>query len=181
MITNLPISFLQEKIQELQTALFFDDSESLLKLPTHVIAGTEIDTEGQMWFVIPKPLQQLGAFNQEFHAKLDFFKKGKDFYIKVLGKASIVTDKAEMENFIATSEETAQRVKDGEVVVIKVVANSIDFFETPARVNSQTWIEKGKIQFSNLFLNAHNGLVFRENMNKSSSLVNKAQLMANKA
>ncbi len=171
MTTNLPISFLQEKIQELQTALFFDDSESLLKFPTHVIAGTEIDVEGQLWFVIPKPLQQLGAFNHEFHAKLDFFKKGKEFYIKVLGKASIVINSDEMENFMATSEEMAQRVKDGEMIVIKVVATSIDFYETPARVNSQTWIEKGKIQFSNLFLSAHNGLVFRENMNKSSSHV----------
>ncbi|MDR3712053.1 MAG: hypothetical protein P4L51_04500 [Puia sp.] len=168
MTTNLPISFLQEKIQELETALFFDDSESLLKIPTHVITKTEIDVEGQLWFVIPKPMQHLGAFNHEFHAKLDFFKKGKDFHIKVIGKANIVTDSAEMGNFIATSEEVAQRVENGEVIVIKVTASSMDFFETPARAASQTWIEKGKIQFSNWFMNAHNGLIFRENMKSSS-------------
>ncbi len=172
MNTNLPIAFLQERIQELQTALFFDDSESLLKLPTHVITAAEIDSEGQLWFVIPKPAQELGAFNHAFHAKLDFFKKGKDFYIKVIGNASIVTDSKEMENFLAVSEETAQRVKDGEVIVVKIAAGSIDFYETPARAAiSQTWIGKGKIQFSNWFLNAQNGFALRESLNKTPSRI----------
>ena len=69
---------LKSKIMELQSALLFTESSSLVKLPTHVISDVEIDEEGQIWFVIPKPIQHIDAFDKEIPAKLDFFKKGLD-------------------------------------------------------------------------------------------------------
>src|SRR5882762_4160018 len=82
---ELQTGILKSKIVELQSALFFTESSSLVKLPTHVISETEIDAEGQIWFVIPKPAQHIEAFDKEIPAKLDYFQKGKEFFVKVTG------------------------------------------------------------------------------------------------
>ena len=75
---------------ELQSALFFTESSSLLRLPTHVISNVSIDEEGHIWMAIPKPAQRIEEFETEIPAKLDFFKKHKrpeggddDFQVRV--------------------------------------------------------------------------------------------------
>ena len=62
---ELQAGILKSKIMELQSALFFNESASILKLPTHVISDVEMDEEGQIWFVIPRPMQQIEAFEKE--------------------------------------------------------------------------------------------------------------------
>src|SRR5258707_10410160 len=89
---ELQAGILKSKISELQSALFFNESNSIVKLPTHVISDVELDNEGQIWFVIPKPAMNLEAYDKEIPTKLDFFKKGKDFFVKVRGIAFLQTD-----------------------------------------------------------------------------------------
>src|SRR5882724_5391911 len=105
MITQLPIKFLQQKIKELQSALFLTESDSLVKMPTHVITAAEADDAGQIWFIIPKPSQHINAFDETFSAKLDFFKKGKGFYLKIQGVASIVANRKDMESVAGISDD----------------------------------------------------------------------------
>src|SRR5438876_11438016 len=102
-LQELQTGVLKSKIMELQSALFFTESSSLVKLPTHVISEAEVDAEGQIWFVIPKPAQHIEAFDKEIPAKLDYFKKGKEFFVKVKGLACLMTDTAEIENNQALS------------------------------------------------------------------------------
>ena len=83
---------LKSKIMELQSALFFNESKSIVKLPTHVISDVELDSEGSIWFVIPKPSMHIEAYDKEIPAKLDFFKKGTDFFVKVRGTAFLQTE-----------------------------------------------------------------------------------------
>ncbi len=64
---------LKSKIKELNSALFFTESSSIVKLPTHVISAVELDNEGQAWFVISKPAMNLEAYDKELPTKLDFF------------------------------------------------------------------------------------------------------------
>ena len=54
---------LKSKILELQSALLFTDSASIVKLPTHVISQVEIDEKENIWFVIPRPAQHIGRGN----------------------------------------------------------------------------------------------------------------------
>src|SRR5215467_3919246 len=96
MSTNLPLSFIHDKIDELQNALFFSMSESVLKIPSCVVNVIKVDDVGQIWFAIPHPTQHLYQFDSCFAAKLDFFKKGKEFYLKILGKAFIIIDPEEI-------------------------------------------------------------------------------------
>jgi hypothetical protein len=135
MITDLPIKFLQQKVQELQSALFFPETGSLLKIPTHVVTAAEVDEDGQVWFIIPRPAQHMDEADMTFPAKLDFFRKGKGFFLKVTGKAYIVCEAASVK-CRSIPEEIIQRLKSKQAVAIKVIIQSADYFENVARPTS---------------------------------------------
>src|SRR6185437_1626588 len=109
---------LKSRIRELQSALFFTESKSIVKLPTHVISDVELDSDGQIWFVIPKPAMHIEAYEREIPAKLDFFKKGKDFFVKIRGIAYLQADTAEAN--AALSEEMRRKMNDETVMAVKV-------------------------------------------------------------
>lgn len=129
MVTVLPLSFIQNKIEELRNALFFSTSESLLRIPTHIIDVLKVDELGQIWFAVPKPPQDIHEFDNSFGAKLDFFKKGKDFYLKILGKAFIVNDPEEINTIIYINDEIKDKARKREIVLIKVKITHADYAE----------------------------------------------------
>jgi hypothetical protein len=57
-------------------------SDAVLKIPTCVIKCLELMNWSR--FVVPKPSQLIHAFDKIFPVKLDFFRKGRSFYLKVL-------------------------------------------------------------------------------------------------
>jgi hypothetical protein len=148
---DLPINFLREKIEELQHALFFSDSDSLLRIPTHVISVAATDEEAQIWFELPRPAQCIRQFEKSIPARLDFFKKGKDFYLKIRGKASIVLEEVEMQPHI--SEEILKRVQRAASMIMRVKISHADYFESTPKT-SQNWIKHGGTQFYNWLLNS---------------------------
>jgi hypothetical protein len=129
---ELEIGIMKSKIMELKSALFFTESASILKLPTHVISDVEINEEGQICFVIPRPAQALEAFEQEMPAKLDFFKKGKDFFVKVKGKAQLIDNKEEA------------------VISVKVTIQKAEFVDNSPKL-SQSWLQTSRSQLSSWF------------------------------
>src|SRR4051812_12535164 len=96
MIQDLSVSVLREKIKDLENALFMSESNALVSLPTHIVRVSEVDEEGNVWFIIPKPTQVIESFSKEMPAKLDFFKKGSSFFLKISGVATIVCTSREM-------------------------------------------------------------------------------------
>src|ERR1700748_570895 len=96
MIQDMSITVLREKIKELENALFMSESNALVSLPTHIVRVSEVDEEGNIWFIIPKPTQVIESFSKEMPAKLDFFKKGKEFFLKVSGIATIIWSAQEL-------------------------------------------------------------------------------------
>jgi len=153
MITQLPIKFLQQKIKELQSALFLTESDSLVKMPTHVITAAEADDAGQIWFIIPKPSQHINAFDETFSAKLDFFKKGKGFYLKIQGVASIVANRKDMESVAGISDDMKQKM-DENVVAIRVKVQYADYFENIPKSSSANWILNGTSHLYNWLFNS---------------------------
>ncbi|MBS1663275.1 MAG: hypothetical protein JST68_19685 [Bacteroidetes bacterium] len=138
---------LKSKIEELQSALFFTESVSLIKLPTHVISDVEIDNEGDIWFVIPKPVQHIEAFEKEIPAKLDFFKKGMDFFVKVRGTAYLITDASEMAGLSA---ELQGKMVDGTVIGVKVKVQQTDMVDNAPKP-AQNWLQASRSQLSSWF------------------------------
>jgi len=151
MTRDLTIPFLQEKIQELQSALFFAELNSLLTIPTHVITAEVVDDAAQIWFVVPNRGLAANEFDKEFSAKLDFFKKGKDFYIKIKGIANIVTDEKEMIGF--ESKEILCSIQQGDAMVIKVRVQHADYFEATPKPATQSWIKNSGAHLFNWLLN----------------------------
>lgn len=151
MTRDLTIPFLQEKIQALQNALFFAEINSLFTIPTHVITAEVVDDAAQIWFVVPCQGASVEAFDREFSAKLDFFKKGKDFYLKVKGIATIVTDEKEMIGF--ESREIRSRIQKGDAMVIKVKVQQADYFESSPKPAAQNWIKNSGAHLFNWLMN----------------------------
>ena len=91
---------IRDKILELRSALFFDLSESVLRLPTMVVHTLDVDEAGQLWFVMPRPLQKVSEFDTSFPAQLNYFRKNAAYSMLIRGKGYIVHDPEELTNWI---------------------------------------------------------------------------------
>lgn len=136
MATAQQLNFLQEKIKEIGSAIFFNLSDSVLKLPTSLVTTLKVDDYGFVWFFIQRPRQQLKEFETEFPVRLDFFKKGKSCYLQVMGKGWVVTDPEEMNAFVHLPEE-AKQVARQDMVLVKVKIMRAEYYET--RTSRQSW------------------------------------------
>ncbi len=96
MFNDKNLTFIKEKIQDLGIALFHCHSKSLLTIPTTVIQTHSVDKNGDILFFINRPKQHINEFDQEFLVGLNYLKKGKNYFINILGKARIVKDPEEL-------------------------------------------------------------------------------------
>jgi hypothetical protein len=151
MITNLPGKLLKRKLAELNSALFFAEGDSLFKLPNHLVTEMEINDDGEIRFVIPKPAQDLEAFDKEFPVRLEFFKKGIAYRLKLQGKGAIVEDSAEMEKWLSVSEARQEKAKTETMIMVKVMVKYIDYIGNvpgsfPSRLKNQLteWLFSSK-------------------------------------
>lgn len=127
MNTNLPGKLLKRKLAELNNALFFAEGDSLFKLPNHLVSEMEINDAGEIRFVIPKPAQNIEAFDKEFPVRLEFFKKGIAYRLKLQGKGTIVEDTAEMEKWLAVSSTRQEKAQKESMIMIKVTVQFVDY------------------------------------------------------
>jgi general stress protein 26 len=142
MIQELSIAFLKEKIKELENALFMSESNALISLPTHIVRISEVDEEGNIWFIIPKPTQVIESFSKEMPAKLDFFKKGKDFFLKISGVASIAWSTAELKCPKLAGQFSGSFEKNN-VVAVKVKVESSEYVGKTAKPSSNPLLYVG--------------------------------------
>ena len=96
---------IRQKIESLKTAIMYSTSNDVLKLPTHIVHTLKVDDNGYLWFIVPKPTQQIAAFESKFPVELQYFKKGSPDVINVHGAAQIVTDEATIATIDFISEE----------------------------------------------------------------------------
>ncbi len=86
---NNDLVFLNEKIHEIGSALFFPDNRNHFRYPASIINIARIDAAGNLWFYVYQPWTSEEALQNGFPVTMDFFRKGKDFSIKVQGSATI--------------------------------------------------------------------------------------------
>ena len=142
MIRDLSIEFLSKKIKELENALFMSESNALVSLPTHIINVSEVDEDGNIWFIIPKPTQVIESFSKEMPAKLDFFKKGKEFFVKVSGLASIAWSIEDMKCPKLAKQFSGSFEKDN-VVAVKVKVEYSEYTEKTPKPSSNPLMQMG--------------------------------------
>jgi general stress protein 26 len=150
MIQDMSVTFLRKKITELENALFMSESNALVNLPTHIVRVSEVDEEGNVWFIIPRPTQVIESFPNEMSAKLDFFKKGKEFFLKISGVASIVWTANEMKE-ANLSKQFSDSIRKGDVA-IKVKVENTEYIEKTPKPSSNPLLNVGS-QVYNWLLN----------------------------
>lgn len=138
MLNHTDLSFLQEKIQDLRSALFFSQNSSLLKISTTIVTILKADEFGQVWFFVPRPSQALHEFDREFPARLEFFRKGRRFFLHLTGRAFIVDDPEEINGLVYDDikEKTADHM-----VLIRVKMLKADYFESLSPSTVGWWKE----------------------------------------
>lgn len=133
------LSFLQDKIREIGSAIFFNLSDAVLKLPTSIVSTLTVDDFGYVWFFVQRPKQHLQEFEMAFPVRLDFYKKGKSYFLQVSGKGWVVNDPDELNSVVSIPEELRE-VASSEMVLVKVKIMKAEYFETdPARVKHSWW------------------------------------------
>jgi hypothetical protein len=141
----LSITFIRQKVRDLENALFFSMSDSVLKIPACVVRVLETDELGQLWFVIPKPSQFIHAFDKTFPVKLDFSRKGRDFYLKIFGKAFLVNDPEEINSAECINENTKQEARRNESVLVRVKITHAEYVEkAPAQPTAKMLVNQVK-------------------------------------
>ena len=121
-------AFLQDKIKHLGSAIFFNQSDSVLKLPASIVRILHIDEYGYIWFFVQRPPQQLTEFEKEFPVKLDFFRKGLDYSLQVIGNGYIVNDPEEL--LIVTSNiNEVNQFDPAKMILIKVKMTRADLYD----------------------------------------------------
>jgi len=150
MIQDMSVTFLRKKITELENALFMSETNALVNLPTHIVRVSEVDEDGNVWFIIPRPTQVIESFSNEMPAKLDFFKKGKEFFLKISGVASIVWTANEMKE-ANLSKQFSDSLRKGDVA-IKVKVENTEYIEKTPKPSSNPLFNVGS-QVYNWLLN----------------------------
>lgn len=154
MVNQSNLQFLQGKIQELRNALFFSQNTSLLRMSTTIVSILKVDELGQVWFFVPRPQQALHEFDREFPVKLEFFRKGKRFFLHVAGKAFIVTDPEEINSLVY--DDIKEQIA-GHMVLIKVKMMRADYFESTTVARHAGWWRELRTQLLAWLFNTRPG------------------------
>jgi general stress protein 26 len=131
------LHFLQEKIEQIGSAIFFNLSDSVLKLPTSIVTTLKVDDFGYVWFFVKKPNQHIQEFEKEFPVRMDFFKKGMDYFLQVSGKGWVVIDPEQVAHFIEANNEVHTGIFN-DMVLVKVKMLKAEYYETQ-NAGKATW------------------------------------------
>lgn len=136
MITDSSFQFIKEKIIEVGSAILYNEADDIFKLPTSLIIIRHIDDEGHIWVGMNKPSQSLDAFEKEFPVRLEFFKKGKDYNLEVMGNAFIPDSEEIMLSNLST-------LKNQILVKVKII-NAKYFARHPEKLSLdfKAWLRK---------------------------------------
>jgi general stress protein 26 len=151
MVTYLPLFFLKEKINELQTALFFNHSSSVFKIPTSVVRVLDTDDCGQIWFCLPAYNGVVNEMDKRFPAFLQFFKKGKQFHVKITGRGYIVNDPEEVNGIEWIDNEMKIAAISGKTMLVKVKIQYADYFEQKKKQEKIAWKSVFKSAYAAIF------------------------------
>jgi len=94
------LAFVQLKIAEIRTALFFCSNNTILPLPAYIISDIKTNENHLISFFISTDWNN-NVFRQGlFPGKLEFYKKGYPFTLKIEGLAKLIHNKTDMQDLM---------------------------------------------------------------------------------
>lgn len=155
MVNQLHLNFLREKISDLQSALLYNMSRSVLKLPTSVVLATHVDDMGFIWLLAHRPAQDIKEFERNFPVNLNFYQKGIPYYLNVSGKASIVLEPSEIDEMQENTTASSNYVGD-EWMFIKVEITDAEYHGAMEQSSERGWIPALSSYWNKLFSTQQN-------------------------
>lgn len=135
MITDTNLRFISDKIADLQNAVMYSMSNSLIKLPNDIVTFVKVDEEGHLWFLSHLPCQSVKECEQVFPARLHFFRKGRNYFVEVSGKATVISKIPSAFSF-DTGNYNAKKA-----VLIKMTMSNVEYVEPLEQHAKPKWKE----------------------------------------
>lgn len=148
--TTQQLTFLQERINQIGSAIFYNESDAVLKLPTSVVTSLKVDDYGYIWFFVKKPVQDIKEFEPEFPVRLDFFRKGVAYNLKVSGKGWMITDPEVMYAFLELNEDINASIFN-DMALVKVKMQKVEYYEIAGRKVKSNWLQSAMTSVTTLF------------------------------
>jgi hypothetical protein len=127
MMHDTNLQFIRERISELKSAIMYNNSQDVLRVPNNIAEAVEVDKEGVLWFTIKRPAGFMQQCDQVFPARLHFYRKGFFYHIEVSGKATVV-------NYMYSDHKE-------DIVLLRMDMNEVEYTE-PQGVRERSSIEK---------------------------------------
>ena len=127
MTKDFNLRLIRDRIYEMHSAIMYNLSDEVLRLPNNIVNVVKVDDEGQLWFVCDKPAYQPRQYSELFPVRLQFYRKGKLFHLEVSGPAAFANI------FRYENEVLADRV------LIKMKMKNITYTETPQKTTTDAW------------------------------------------
>ncbi len=126
------LRLIREKIYETHSAIMYNLSNDIVRLPNNIVNVVEVDDDGQLWFLCDKPSYHPDQYPEVFPVRLHFYRKGKPFHIEVSGPAEIANSFRNEEEILANR------------WFIKMKMKNITYTEAQekANINVMPWINK---------------------------------------
>ncbi len=122
------LGFLKDRIFEIKSALLYSLSDEIVKIPASIISVLKIDAEGQLWFFVNRPKRLFFEEDKIFPARLQFYRKGKPFYLLVTGIASIDECKEVVHAFTGLEQEVESKAME-DMLLIKLKMTKAEYYE----------------------------------------------------
>ena len=161
MTTQNQLGFISDKIRQLQTAILYCHSNSVLQIPASLVHSQHVDEEGCIWMYINKPDQYVHEFDSTFHVALNYYKKGTPFFLNTYGIARVVDSTTGLKQL---PPDLLQAFNNNKLLIcIRILeANYYENQPKPA----MNLLQKCTQSLSNLFLGSNDYYYFNEEQRK---------------
>jgi len=114
------------------SAIMYNLSNDVVRLPNNIVNVVEVDDEGQLWFLCDRPLYQPDQYSVLFPVRLQFYRKGRPFHIEVSGPAELANNLRNEDEILANR------------CLIKMKMKNITYTETHERASTSPmpWVNK---------------------------------------
>jgi hypothetical protein len=148
------LGFIKNRIAEIRSAVLYSMSNELIKIPSSIITVLKVDEKEQISFFLNRPLQKMSDHEKIFPARLQFYRKGKPFYIQVSGNAGVSDNQETINEFTGLEKETENMAMQN-LMLVKLKIAKAEYYEqksTSCKYNSLRNIFQGI--YSSLFKSA---------------------------
>jgi general stress protein 26 len=147
MPTENNLGFIKERIGEIGSAILYSLSDELIKIPVSIITVLKVDEDGQLWFFVKRPVQNMYDHEKSFPARLQFYRKGKPFFIQVSGYAGVSENRETISDFIGPGQQTEDTAMHT-LMLMKLKMTKAEYYE-----NKQSFPKRNSLQgaFQNLY------------------------------